>query len=290
MGQRGRRRCRHAVRRQARAGVPRPGEPAEALRVAGPAEAAGGGRLLAACAGRRAAAVPAQAGGPGDGGGAAVRNRAATGGALGAAGAAPDTGVRSRGLEPAAVRATAGAPDRLRDVAQGPAAGALAGRGVPGGGDPATDAVRGGERAGLHRRAGDDAAAIEADRARDSLLDRRAPAAGGPQRAAAQGAGTSGQAAGGPAPAGDRHDPPHQAGRAGRGLLRSRWSQEASFKWMRQEYALDTLAEHATEEVAGGTRVVNPGSREIGKGLDRLKARSGRLRRRQAQLGRKTAP
>ena len=57
------------------------------------------------------------------------------------------------------------------------------------------------------------------------------------------------------------------------GLLRSRWSQEANFKWMRQEYGLDTLAEHATEEVAGGTRVVNPGSREIGKGLKRLKAR-----------------
>ena len=74
------------------------------------------------------------------------------------------------------------------------------------------------------------------------------------------------------------------------GLLRSHWSQEASFKWMRQEYALDTLAEHATEEVAGGTRVVNPGSREIGKGLDRLKAKSGRLRRRQAQLGRKSTP
>ena len=74
------------------------------------------------------------------------------------------------------------------------------------------------------------------------------------------------------------------------GLLRSRWSQEASFKWMRQEYALDTLAEHASEEVAGGTGVVNPGSREIGKGLDRLKARSGRLRRRQAQLGRKSTP
>ena len=74
------------------------------------------------------------------------------------------------------------------------------------------------------------------------------------------------------------------------GLLRSRWSQEASFKWMRQEYALDTLAEHASEEVAGGTRVVNPGSREIGKGLDRLKARSGRLRRRQGQLGRKSTP
>ena len=74
------------------------------------------------------------------------------------------------------------------------------------------------------------------------------------------------------------------------GLLRSRWSQEASFKWMRREYGLDTLAEHATEEVAGGTRVVNPGSREIGKGLERLKARSGRLRRRQAQLGRKSTP
>ena len=46
----------------------------------------------------------------------------------GAAGAAPDAGVRSRGLEPAAVRGTAGARDRVRDVAQGPAAGALAGR------------------------------------------------------------------------------------------------------------------------------------------------------------------
>ena len=35
-----------AVCRRARAGVPRPGEPAEALRDVGPAEAAGGRRLL----------------------------------------------------------------------------------------------------------------------------------------------------------------------------------------------------------------------------------------------------
>ena len=69
------------------------------------------------------------------------------------------------------------------------------------------------------------------------------------------------------------------------GLLKSRWSQEANFKWMRREYGLDTLAEHATEEVAAETRVVNPGAREIRRGLERLREKSGRLRRQEAQLG-----
>ena len=55
-------------------------------------------------------------------------------------------------------------------------------------------------------------------------------------------------------------------------MLKSRWSQEANFKWMRREYGLDTLAEHATEEVAAETRVVNPGAREIRRGLERLRA------------------
>ena len=69
------------------------------------------------------------------------------------------------------------------------------------------------------------------------------------------------------------------------GLLKSRWSQEANCKWMHREYGLDTLAEHATEEVAAETRVVNPGAREIRRGLQRLREKSGRLRRQEAQLG-----
>ena len=75
------------------------------------------------------------------------------------------------------------------------------------------------------------------------------------------------------------------------GLLRSRWSQENNFKWLRQEFGLDSLPQHATEEVEPATVIANPAMRLIDKALESDKARAGRLRRQQAHWrGRRGRP
>ena len=43
----------------------------------------------------------------------------------------------------------------------------------------------------------------------------------------------------------------------------ARWCQENFFKYMRENYGLDRLADYSTEEIPGSTRVVNPQYREL---------------------------
>ena len=57
------------------------------------------------------------------------------------------------------------------------------------------------------------------------------------------------------------------------GILFSRWSQENFFKYMRQEFQLDALPEHALEPLDPETPVVNPERREVQKAIGRLSTR-----------------
>ncbi len=66
------------------------------------------------------------------------------------------------------------------------------------------------------------------------------------------------------------------------GLLRSRWSQENCFKYMRSEFGLDTLPEHALEEVEPDAWGVSPAWRTIEKALKKERNAVGHLRRRRA--------
>ena len=66
------------------------------------------------------------------------------------------------------------------------------------------------------------------------------------------------------------------------GLLRSRWSQENHFKYMRAEFGLDSLPEHATVEVDPATKVVNPDRRVLQRCIDGLRSRIGTLHRQAA--------
>ena len=68
------------------------------------------------------------------------------------------------------------------------------------------------------------------------------------------------------------------------GLLRSRWAQENVFKTLRQEFGLDSLPQHAAQEVEPATLVVNPAMRVIEKALKKNRRQAGKLRREQAQL------
>ena len=66
------------------------------------------------------------------------------------------------------------------------------------------------------------------------------------------------------------------------GLLRSRWTQENFFKYLRAEFALDTLPEHALVEVDADAWVVNPAWREIEMALGKERNTVGHLRRKRA--------
>ncbi|NTW60402.1 MAG: hypothetical protein HGA43_14705 [Nitrospirae bacterium] len=57
----------------------------------------------------------------------------------------------------------------------------------------------------------------------------------------------------------------------------ARWSQENFFKYMREHYSLDRLADYSTAEIPGSTRVVNPQYREV----------DGEVRKQAALLARK---
>ncbi len=66
------------------------------------------------------------------------------------------------------------------------------------------------------------------------------------------------------------------------GLLRSRWTQENFFKYMRAEFGLDTLAEHALVGVDADERVVNPLWRWLERALRRLRGKAAHLHRKLA--------
>jgi len=59
----------------------------------------------------------------------------------------------------------------------------------------------------------------------------------------------------------------------------ARWSQENFFRYMREHYGLDRLADYGTEEIPETLRVVNPDYRQL----------DGQVRRKAAVLGRKLA-
>lgn len=61
----------------------------------------------------------------------------------------------------------------------------------------------------------------------------------------------------------------------------SRWSQENFFRYMRQDYALDKMAQHAIEQIDGDFEVVNP---EYNRLDYRLKKTREKISRRQAKL------
>ena len=70
------------------------------------------------------------------------------------------------------------------------------------------------------------------------------------------------------------------------GLLRSRWTQENFFKYMREEFGLDTLAEHALEDVSEDEVVVNPLWRYLDNAVTKYSRKCGELHRRRAQAKR----
>ena len=70
------------------------------------------------------------------------------------------------------------------------------------------------------------------------------------------------------------------------GLLRSRWTQENFFKYLREEFGLDTLAEHALEDVSEDEMVVNPLWRYLDNAVTKFSRRCAGLHRRRAQAKR----
>ena len=62
----------------------------------------------------------------------------------------------------------------------------------------------------------------------------------------------------------------------------SRWSQENFFKYAREQFGLDRLAEHRTEEIPETTRLVNPAWRALDAELRKVNAK---LSRAMAQFG-----
>ncbi len=56
----------------------------------------------------------------------------------------------------------------------------------------------------------------------------------------------------------------------------ARWCQENFFKYMRQHYSLDRLAEYGTEAIPDTTRVVNPAWRQLDSQVRRQNGMLGR--------------
>ena len=75
---------------------------------------------------------------------------------------------------------------------------------------------------------------------------------------------------------------PGLSGQQGAGLLRSHWTEETFFHYLRAEFGLDTLPEHALEELDADAWVVKPAWRTIDKALRKERNRVGRLRRKRA--------
>ena len=62
----------------------------------------------------------------------------------------------------------------------------------------------------------------------------------------------------------------------------ARWSQENFFKYMRQNFSLDRLAEYSVEEISGETKVVNPQYRHLDGAI---RSKNGKLHRQMALFG-----
>lgn len=62
----------------------------------------------------------------------------------------------------------------------------------------------------------------------------------------------------------------------------ARWSQENYFKYMREHYGLDKLADYRTEDITEPMQVVNPAYRELD---GKVRSQVGKLNRLQAQFG-----
>jgi prepilin-type processing-associated H-X9-DG protein len=62
----------------------------------------------------------------------------------------------------------------------------------------------------------------------------------------------------------------------------ARWSQENYFKYMREHYGLDKLADYRTEDITEPMQVVNPAYRELD---GKVRSHVGKLNRLQAQFG-----
>jgi len=62
----------------------------------------------------------------------------------------------------------------------------------------------------------------------------------------------------------------------------ARWSQENYFKYMREHYGLDKLADYSTEEIAEPMQVVNPAYRDLD---GKVRSQVGKLSRMMAQFG-----
>lgn len=75
---------------------------------------------------------------------------------------------------------------------------------------------------------------------------------------------------------------PSLAAEQAAGLLRSRWTQENYFKYMRAEFGLDSLPEHALVAMEDDAWVVNPAWRVINKALKQERNKVGHLRRKLA--------
>ncbi len=69
------------------------------------------------------------------------------------------------------------------------------------------------------------------------------------------------------------------------GAMFSRWSQENWFKYMRTEFDLDAMPEHALAAVDDDTQVVNPVRRVLDKALARLRGKATVLRNRLFKAG-----
>ena len=69
------------------------------------------------------------------------------------------------------------------------------------------------------------------------------------------------------------------------GAMFSRWSQENWFKYMRTEFDLDAMPEHALAAVDDDTQVVNPVRRALDKALGRLRGKATVLRNRLFKAG-----
>ena len=68
-------------------------------------------------------------------------------------------------------------------------------------------------------------------------------------------------------------------------LMFSRWSQENFFKYMRDQFSLDSLTSHALEPMDEDTIVVNPRRRDLEKQLRKVKGRINSARNKIAKLG-----
>jgi hypothetical protein len=62
----------------------------------------------------------------------------------------------------------------------------------------------------------------------------------------------------------------------------ARWSQENYFKYMREHYGLDKLADYSTEEITEPMQVVNPAYRDLD---GKVRSQVGKLSRMMAQFG-----